>query len=110
MKILVSSKNLYKILSKVLQEGLVDAEYGNATLRFYATFEAYFVRGEAKDKAELRFSNKIRWDYICEVLSLIPEQPITLNFDKNNVKMILEVDANLVTKDGETEIQNLKDI
>lgn len=96
MKIMVSSKSLYSALNRHIRNGM-----GSGCLKAVRLHENWLVldfgHAEVNILVEvLQYSGpevnqeNIRWDWLKETLSKVPEQPVTLEIKENIVNLIFQ--------------------
>lgn len=92
MKVIVSSKNLYKRLSEIdfNKESIYNVVLEDNVLRINANTKSVEIYCEIVTfKASIKQENR-RWDWVKELCSKVEEQPITLHISENVVNVIFQ--------------------
>lgn len=92
MKVIVSSKTLYKRLSEIDfdKESVYNVVLEDNVLRINANTKSVEVYCETVTfKASVKQANR-RWDWIKELCNKVEEQPIVLEIYENGVNVIFQ--------------------
>ena len=94
MKVIVSSKTLHTALKGLCLGGysIKEVSAENGLLTFTTDNKTSHLHCEIEsdmDKVTIAQYNR-RWDWVCEIVKCIPEQPVVLNITKNNVRISMD--------------------
>lgn len=99
MKLLVSSKALAKELSEInfseetimMAELMIGERSASRRLTLYGTKKGVAqLPVESKDMSQCLNQSKVRWDWVYDAVSKIPEQPIVLDIYESGINVILQ--------------------
>lgn len=90
MKLLVSSKNIAHSLNRLGEENINLVTLRNNELKLKTDKKEIIILARQLSEEETIITKGIRWDWVKQLLNLVPEQPVTMEISKNRASIMFE--------------------
>jgi hypothetical protein len=92
MKIIVSSKSMYNCLKGIYfdNESVISVYLNRNELIFYTSKRSVSLLVESSEQMALYNQADRRWDWVCELLKSVGEQPIVMEITDKKLDVIFQ--------------------